>query len=310
MSSETEKLSAVLVLGGTGTVGSRVAQQLLAQDKPVYVASRKGISSSGSSEGHEVVFNWQDRATWSKPFEIAAKKPDAGGGNKAAPIRSVYLIAPPVLDSASIMMEFVDFARDRGVRRVVLQSASSIEPGGPAMGKVHAYLRELGQRGEVEWAVIRPSWFQQNFARQANHVKSIKEEGKVYSATGDGKIPWVSADDIAAVAVRALTMPDPVNTEYMVLGPELLSYDDIAHTLSEVLGKKIVHVDLSSADLEKRHQSFGMPADYASMMSALDTGIKYGMENRTNDVVLSVTGVPPKRFREFAESNKEVWVSA
>lgn len=81
----------------------------------------------------------------------------------------------------------------------------------------------------------------------------------------------------------------------------------IASTLSEVLGKKIVHVDLTSSDLEKRYQSFGMPQDYSSMMSALDTGIKYGMENRTNDVVLSVTGVALKRFREYAESIKGIW---
>ena len=49
----------------------------------------------------------------------------------------------------------------------------------------------------------------------------------MYSATGDGKIPWVSADDIAAVAVRALTDEVAPNTEYLVLGPELLSYGDV-----------------------------------------------------------------------------------
>ena len=81
-------------------------------------------------------------------------------------IRSVYLIAPPgVLDAADLMMEFVDFARnEKGVRRFVLQSASCIESGGPSMGKVHGHLRELGSRGELEWAVLRPSWFQRGFS--------------------------------------------------------------------------------------------------------------------------------------------------
>ena len=69
----------------------------------------------------------------------------------------------------------------------------------------------------------------ENFAVQPNHVESIKNEGKVYSATGDGKIPWVSADDIAAVAVQTLTMAEAPNTEYLVLGPELLSYDDVSY---------------------------------------------------------------------------------
>ncbi|KAK3939700.1 hypothetical protein QBC46DRAFT_387357 [Diplogelasinospora grovesii] len=177
------------------------------------------------------------------------------------------------------------------------------------MGKVHAYLRELGTRGEVDWAVLRPTWFQQNFAEHPGHVNAIRDESKLYSATSDGKIPWVSADDIAAVACQVLTAEEPPNTEYLVLGPELLSYGDIAEILSSVLGRRIVHVDLSSSELEKRHQAFGMPKDYSRMMSALDTSIKYGAENRTNDVVLMLTGNPPKRFREFAESVKAVWGS-
>ncbi|KAK3335404.1 hypothetical protein B0T19DRAFT_470677 [Cercophora scortea] len=302
--------STILVLGGTGTVGSRIVSQLTALRQPVLGASRKGTGDQGVG----VVFKWQDRATWDNPFKAAAvattNNDDSGsGGSGSGSIRAVYLIAPPVLDSAGVMMEFVDFARAKGVRRFVLQSASAIESGGPAMGMVHAYLRELGQQGEVDWAVLRPTWFQQNF-QQPRHVQTIKEEGKIYSATSDGKIPWVSADDIAAVAVQVLTSPSPHNTEYLVLGPELLSYRDIAETLSEVLGRRIVHVDLTSDDMEKLHQSFGMPEDYSRMMGSLDTAIKQGQENRTNDVVELLTGSAPARFRDFAESNKAIWAQS
>ncbi|KAK3949283.1 hypothetical protein QBC32DRAFT_40432 [Pseudoneurospora amorphoporcata] len=216
--------------------------------------------------------------------------------------------SPSPSQQASLLMQFIDYARlKHGTRRFVLQSASAMEPGGFAMGRVHAHLRELGQRGEAEWAVLRPTWCQQDF-EQPCHVKSIKDENKLYSATNEGKIPWVSADDIAAVAVQALTMEDAPNTEYLVLGPELLGYDDIANTLSSVLGRKIVHVDLSSSALERRHQSFGCSEEHSRLMSSLDTAIKYGSENRTNDVVLSMTGNKPKSFREYAESAKEIWV--
>lgn len=67
----------------------------------------------------------------------------------------------------------------------------------------------------------------ENFAEQPFYSDAIKKESKIYSATGDGKVPFVSADDIAAAAVSALTNPDPPNTEYLVLGPELLSYRDV-----------------------------------------------------------------------------------
>ncbi|KAK4239073.1 hypothetical protein C8A03DRAFT_43262 [Achaetomium macrosporum] len=301
---------AILVLGGTGKVGSRIVRQLSSYDTNhlVLVASRNANNASSSSQSQQqsedadkvrhVHFDWDNTDTWSNPFSALP----AG-----TTLSAVYIIAPGSLNAETLMNTFVDFARERGVRRFVLQSASCIEAGGVLMGKVHAYLRELGQRGQVEWAVLRPTWFQQNFAEQENHLKSIREESKLYSATGDGKIPWVNADDIAAVAVRALTDRDPPNTEYLVLGPELLSYGDIASILSEVLGRRIVHVDLTAAELEERLQRFGMPEDYSHMMSALDISIKNGSENRTNDVVLAVTGSAPKKFKDFAESVKEVW---
>jgi uncharacterized protein YbjT (DUF2867 family) len=141
---------AILVLGGTGAVGSRIVDQLSSSSKTVLVASRNGNGNGNGSPPHvhRIPFDWHDTDTWTNPFSTPTQ------------ITAAYLIAPPSTNAESIMTQFVDFARRRGVRRFVLQSASSIEPGGPAMGKVHDYLRELGQRGKVEWAVLRPTWFQ------------------------------------------------------------------------------------------------------------------------------------------------------
>lgn len=55
----------------------------------------------------------------------------------------------------------------------------------------------------------------------------IKDQGKVSTATGNGKAPFVSADDIAAVAYRALTDKKSHNTDHVILGPELLNYDEV-----------------------------------------------------------------------------------
>lgn len=55
----------------------------------------------------------------------------------------------------------------------------------------------------------------------------IKDQGKVYSATGNGKAPFVSVDDIAAVAYRAFTDEKSHNTDYLILGPELLNLDEV-----------------------------------------------------------------------------------
>lgn len=58
-------------------------------------------------------------------------------------------------------------------------------------------------------------------------VYHLYNKKALYSATGNGKAPFVSADDIAAVAYHALTDEKSHNTDYLVLGPELLSYDEV-----------------------------------------------------------------------------------
>lgn len=55
----------------------------------------------------------------------------------------------------------------------------------------------------------------------------IKDHGKVYTVTGNGKAPFVSADDIALVAYRALTDKKSHNTDHVILGPELLKYEEV-----------------------------------------------------------------------------------
>ncbi len=121
------------------------------------------------------------------------------------------------------MKKFIDLAKHNGVTRFVLLSSSALEAGGPAHGKVHEYLVGLG----VEYAVLRPTWFMENFSEE-QRAKTIREEGKVYSAAEDGRIPWVSVEDIAAVGFRALVDEKSMDKDLVILGSELLSYDDVS----------------------------------------------------------------------------------
>jgi len=203
----------------------------------------------------------------------------------------------------SLMKDFIDFAIQKGVKRMVLLSASTFEAGGMAMGEVHAYLKGLDG---IEWAVLRPTWFMQNLSEQQLLVP-IRDRNQIFSATGQGKIPWVSCDDVAEVAYRALTDEVSHNTEHLILGPELLSYDDLADILTELLGRKIKHIDLTSEQLSSAMKEFGVPGDVAQMLVGLDEDIKAGKEARLNGTVRKVTGKEPTTFKEFAESVKVAW---
>lgn len=139
----------ILVLGGTGKIGKRIADQLASAALPALVASRSGMAPE-SKWLTGVKFDWFDRTTWDNPWKAA-------GDHK---VRAVHIIAPPIIDSAPIMIEFVNFALTTGTRRFVLQSGTPLEAGDEwGMGQLHAYVRRLGNEGKCDWAALRPTWF-------------------------------------------------------------------------------------------------------------------------------------------------------
>jgi hypothetical protein len=72
----------------------------------------------------------------------------------------------------------------------------------------------------------------------------------------------------------------------------------IAGVFTKALGRKITHMKITEEQLAKAMEQF-MPDNYARMLAALDTAVKGGKENRLNDVVLNVTGRPPKKFEVY-----------
>ena len=152
-----------------------------------------------------------------------------------------------------------------------------------------------------------------------------EERNEIYSSTGKGKMSWISVRDIGAVGYRALTDEVSHDTEHLLLGPELLSYDDVrfpytyvkdmlmppakvARILTEVVGKKITHVNLPEQEFVRRLISAGLGEEHATFLGSLERVIKRGEEERLNDTVLKITGRPPRTFREYAEANKSEWI--
>ncbi|MFC8089594.1 NAD(P)H-binding protein [Streptomyces sp. NPDC057301] len=268
-----------LVMGATGTTGSRTAAQLIAAGHRVKAASRRATLLPGTEP---VRFDWYDPAT----FGAALTGAD-----------SVYLV-PPIgdPDPAAVMLPFLRQARACGVERAVLLSSSAIPEGGPAVGAVHRALPGLFD----EWAVLRPSWFMQNFTGTHAHADSIRDHGVIRTAAGGGQVGFVDAEDIAAVAVRALTVDRAPDSDLILTGPEALSHDDIAAIVTQVTGRRVTHDRLTYDDMRDRLAAL-IPLEFATMLAEMDRAIAGGAEDRTTDTVLRVTGRPPNGFRAVAE---------
>ena len=275
-------LDHVLVTGGTGKTGRRIADQLRAKGLTPRVATRNPKDASS------VRFQWQDNAS----FESAFKG-----------IEAVYLVAPTdTFDSIGAMQSGLEAALNAGARRFVLLSASSLDEGGPMMGAVHAWLRA----NAPEWAVLRPSWFMQNFS-EGQHRAPIREEAAIYSATQGSRIGFIDAEDIARCAAELLTMPELENTDHVLTGPQAVSYETVAEVVSRHLGRTIEHRRLTLAALVKRYLDLGFPEDYANALAAMDETIAGGSEDRTTDSVKTITGHAPTHIDEFVRRNVSAW---
>jgi uncharacterized protein YbjT (DUF2867 family) len=133
-----------------------------------------------------VRFDWSERATHAAAL---------------AGVRRVYLVAPVgEPDPVPLVEPFLAAALAGGVRRVVLLSSSAVPEGAPVLGQLHHLVRTT----MPEWTVLRPSWFMQNFVSDHPLAAGIREAGEIVTATGAGRLPFVDAGDIAAVAVAAL----------------------------------------------------------------------------------------------------------
>ncbi|MFI8873602.1 NmrA family NAD(P)-binding protein [Streptomyces sp. NPDC055243] len=274
-----------LITGGTGTTGSRVATALAAEGMSVRVGSRTPAPGTG-----QVRFDWNDPTTH---------------GPALTGTDGVYLV-PPIGDAepARPMVPFLERALDAGVRRFVLLSSSAIAEGDPGAGEVHRAMRQLAP----EWAVLRPSWFMQNFVTPGHlHVESIRATDEIVTATGEGRVGFVDAGDIAAVAVRALTDERPHNAAHLITGPQALGYADVAEAVSKVSGREIRHRSVPAADFRERLVASGMPEAFARALAAMDEGIAHGSEDRVDPAVERITGRPARGFADFAAENAAAW---
>ncbi|MGZ3141039.1 ergot alkaloid biosynthesis protein [Lentzea chajnantorensis] len=251
----------VLVIGGTGTTGSRVAQRL---EDPRIASRRTG-------------FDWYRPETFAPALE----------GTDA-----VYLV-PPVgeIDPAPHVERFLAASGDR---RVVLLSSSAL-PDDPNARLV----RQL-----PEWTVLRPSWFMQNFLGDHAVAQGVRQ-GEIVSATGDGRVAFVDAGDIAAVAVAALT-GDAHNTEHVLTGPQALGYAEAAAIITEQTGVRVRHRSIPAAELAERLGQH-LPPEFAALLAALDEAIAGGAEDRVTSAVEDVTGHPPRSFGAFVAAHRDRW---
>ncbi len=285
--SEHDPLGTILVVGASGTTGRKVTARLRERGADVRVAGRHPEHIDGPDTG--VRFDWNAPSTFA---------PAVSGVERA------YLLRPNGSDPVDRIDQFLQTARREGVRRVVLLHSQVTGPAG--MPQIPAVV----QQTMPEWAILRPSWFMQNFTGDHPTARALREHDEIATATGNGRVGFIDAGDIAAVAAQALLSPEPPNRDYLLTGPETLSYPQIAEHLSDITDRRIRYLELTPDELTDRWIAAGLPEPLARLGTDLDLSIRSGEYDYTTTTVVDITGRQPNPFSRFARSHRTTWERA
>jgi uncharacterized protein YbjT (DUF2867 family) len=261
-------MGTTLVLGGTGKTGRRVVERLKACGIPARVGSRSG----------EPPFDWEDWATWAPALRD---------------VESVYLSYYPDLavpGAVEAVHLFADLAVEAGVRRLVLLSGRGEEEAQRAERAV--------QEAGAEWTVVRSSWFNQNFSE--NYLLEPILSGKVALPAGHVPEPFVDADDIADVAVAALTEDGHAGEVYELTGPRLLTFEEALGEIARAAGREVRYVPVSVEEYSSMLTEHEVPAEFVSLLTYLFSEVLDGRNAYLTDGVQRALGREPKDFADYA----------
>jgi uncharacterized protein YbjT (DUF2867 family) len=268
----TQEKEMTLVLGGTGKTGRRVAARLQARGLPVRIGSRSG----------EPPFDWQKPETWASALD----------GVSAAYVSYYPDVAIPGAPEA--VRAFTELAVQSGTRRLVLLSGRGEEEAQRAEQAV----REVGDGVGVEWTIVRCAWFMQNFDEYFLLEPILA--GEVALPSGDVPEPFVDADDIADVAVAALTEDGHAGEIYELTGPRLLTFEEALGEIAKATGREIRFVPVSLEEFEAVLAGEQVPAEIASFLTYLFGTVLDGRNAHLTDGVRRALGREAKDFSDYA----------
>jgi uncharacterized protein YbjT (DUF2867 family) len=258
---------AVAVVPAGGKTGRRVAARLEHLGIPVRRLGRTGPAR----------FDWGDPSTW---------RPSLDGAAAAYLAYQPDLALPGGLEAVS---GIAAVAADAGVERAVLLSGR----GEPAARECElAFLAALPSA-----TVVRCAWFDQNFSEGA-FAEAVAAGVVAVPCDRSAAEPFVDADDIAEVAVVALTRPGHEGQVHELTGPAALTFDEVAATLSHVTGGQVRFAPVSRAEFAALATGAGMPPEEARALAQLFGEVLDGRNTGTTNGVRDVLGRDPRSFAD------------
>jgi uncharacterized protein YbjT (DUF2867 family) len=286
----------ITVTGSTGTIGSELLRLLSAAGVETRALHRDVRKTRTLANVSWVRADLDDART----LRVALEGTDR-----------LFLLTGNEADFARIQIGVVRAAAELGVQHLVKLSAlGASDHSRSTIAREHWTVEQALPSTRLRWTILRPHAFMQNWLGDV--AESVQAEGVIYSAIGDGRVPFIDTRDIAAVATEVLLDPAAhVDKKYVLTGGAAVGYADVASALSEATGRTISYRPITMEEARSRLAERGVPAATIDAMLAIAAYQKAGGPTALVSAdVERLLGRPPRTIRDFARDYAARFASA
>jgi uncharacterized protein YbjT (DUF2867 family) len=283
----------VIVLGATGNIGTAVIRNLENKNVMVFagVQSEKDFEKVTQFGATPIIVNFTDQESLNQ----ALKGKDR-----------VFLVTPLMQNPEAVTQMVINASKLNKVKHLVRSTASGADSNGQIqMARWAGASEDLIKASGLSYTIVRPYSFLQNFINF--HSQTIKQYNGFYSPTGDAKLSMLDINDLGEVLAIALTSEDHFGKTYELSG-QTYTNEELAATLSNVIGRKISYIDIPEEKARESMLSNQMPEWMVNAMMELNYITKQGWTAGYSDDYKNLTGKEYTSAATFFENNKQAFM--
>ena len=278
----------ILVTGATGQLGTAVIKSLLEKTSANKIAALVRDESKASvlrSKGVNIqVGNYDDPATIGKAMQG---------------IETVLLIAGTDEDNRLQQHQnVVDAAKKAGVQCIAYTSRA-LKDRKTLTNQLmvgHFQTEDYIKASGLNYAIFRNVLYMDTLPQFVGGEK-VFETG-IHLPTGHGRVPFALRSEMGEAIAHALLGGDRSNRIYNLTGSESYSFDDVAATLSDLSGKKVVYTPAEKSAFETQMKERGTPETVVQKIVGFLTDIKNGQEDEVSPDLENLLGRKPASLQE------------
>lgn len=281
----------ILVTGATGNIGRALVERLqrTASSVSVIAASPSGQPVAGT------------------PGRVLNLLNPESAQAAMRGVKRLFLVTPAHPDMETMTAHAVRAAQAAGVQHIVRVSGAGADPQSDvAIARLQGRCDQIVIDSGIAYTLLRPKNFMQNFT---TFLRDMIRAGTVYSSQGEGRVPFIDARDIAAVAARVLQEPQAhAGKAYTLTGPRALTNAEALAVIAEHIGQPVQLVAISEEQAVEGMRQAGMPEAMVQAMSSLNRIIADGWVTDVTDDVSRLLGRPATAWADFVAEHRDQWL--